>query len=185
MYADGRPDELIRGVDIVGTPLAAFKRSWRLPTRPRFSMDIAALNRAKYRSRQFRRLSLFPRSKRKRSRIPSASRRCCRGRRRNERGLFASAAVVAALAYAAAPPAHNDVQLHAMADELARSKTLQLNNLDKPYFIQYAIGDTEQVLISASLGGITSSRAEGSGRRNSPSAWAITSSTTQTPSIAG
>ena len=26
MYADGRPDELVRGVDIVGTPLAALTR---------------------------------------------------------------------------------------------------------------------------------------------------------------
>ena len=62
----------------------------------------------------------------------------------------------ATLLYAGAP-AGDDAQLRAMADELARSKTLQLNNLDKPYFIQYSVGDTEQVLISASLGGITSS----------------------------
>ena len=26
MFADGRPDELVRGVDIVGTPLAALKK---------------------------------------------------------------------------------------------------------------------------------------------------------------
>jgi hypothetical protein len=26
IYADGRPDELVRGVDIVGTPLASFSR---------------------------------------------------------------------------------------------------------------------------------------------------------------
>jgi len=26
VYADGRPDELIRGVDIVGTPLASFRK---------------------------------------------------------------------------------------------------------------------------------------------------------------
>ena len=73
-----------------------------------------------------------------------------------KRALFAGV-VVAVLVYAAETPARNDVQLRAMSDELARSKTLQLNNLDKPYFIQYAIGDTEQLLISASLGGITSS----------------------------
>ena len=28
VYADGRPDELVRGADIVGTPLASFSRSW-------------------------------------------------------------------------------------------------------------------------------------------------------------
>jgi hypothetical protein len=48
----------------------------------------------------------------------------------------------------------NDVQLRAMSDELARTKTLQLNNLDKPYFVQYTIGDGDDVVITASLGGI-------------------------------
>src|ERR1700722_4488841 len=51
---------------------------------------------------------------------------------------------------------HKDVQLRAMTDEIARGKTLQLNNLDKPYFIEYTTGDADQLYISASLGGITS-----------------------------
>jgi hypothetical protein len=55
------------------------------------------------------------------------------------------------------PAAQNDVQLRAMADELARTKTLQLNNLDKPYFVQYSTSDAEEVVITASLGGILSS----------------------------
>jgi hypothetical protein len=50
-----------------------------------------------------------------------------------------------------------DAQLRAMVDELARSKTLQLNDLDKPYFISYSTDDSDQVYISASLGGLTSS----------------------------
>ncbi|HEY7212161.1 MAG TPA: metallopeptidase TldD-related protein [Bryobacteraceae bacterium] len=50
-----------------------------------------------------------------------------------------------------------DVQLRAMADELARSKTLQLNTLEKPYFIQYVSEDSEGVTISADLGGLTHS----------------------------
>ncbi len=48
-----------------------------------------------------------------------------------------------------------DAQLRAMADELARSKTLQLGNLDKPYFIQYSTDDAEQVSITGSLDGLT------------------------------
>jgi hypothetical protein len=72
------------------------------------------------------------------------------------RGMLAGA-VTAMLVYAGVPVTHADIQLRAMSDELARSKTLELNNLDKPYFIQYAISDTEQLMISASLGGITSS----------------------------
>jgi len=50
--------------------------------------------------------------------------------------------------------AKKDVQLRAMLDELARSKTLALNNLDKPYFIEYDSGDSQEVVIAASLGGL-------------------------------
>lgn len=50
--------------------------------------------------------------------------------------------------------AHKDVQLRAMLDELARAKTLQLNNLDKPYFVEYDSGDSEEAVIAASLGGL-------------------------------
>lgn len=48
----------------------------------------------------------------------------------------------------------SDVQIRAMQDELARSKTLALSNLDKPYFIQYTTSDTEEFAASASLGGL-------------------------------
>ncbi|HEY1214180.1 MAG TPA: metallopeptidase TldD-related protein [Bryobacteraceae bacterium] len=52
-----------------------------------------------------------------------------------------------------------DVQLRAMLDELARSKTLSLNDLDKPYFISYSSNDAESSDIRGSLGGLlTSSR---------------------------
>ena len=50
-----------------------------------------------------------------------------------------------------------DVQLRAMTDELNRSKGLQLNNLPKPYFLQYTVSDSENLVVSASLGGITGS----------------------------
>ena len=50
-----------------------------------------------------------------------------------------------------------DVQLRAMADEIARTKALQLNSLDKPYFVQYTTSDADEVIINASLGGILAS----------------------------
>ncbi len=53
--------------------------------------------------------------------------------------------------------ARKDIQLRAMLDELARAKTLQLNNLDKPYFVEYDCGDTDEVGISANLGGLLQS----------------------------
>ena len=34
VYADGRPDELVRGVDIVGTPLASFAKILATSDRP-------------------------------------------------------------------------------------------------------------------------------------------------------
>ncbi|MBV9081943.1 MAG: hypothetical protein JOZ62_04650, partial [Acidobacteriaceae bacterium] len=52
-----------------------------------------------------------------------------------------------------------DTVLRAMSDELARAKTLQLNNLDKPYFVSYTDSDNYELSISGSLGGITGSNA--------------------------
>jgi hypothetical protein len=60
-------------------------------------------------------------------------------------------------AFDTASEVRKDIQLRAMTDEIARSKTLQLNNLDKPYFVEYTVGDADQLDISASLGGILSS----------------------------
>ena len=58
---------------------------------------------------------------------------------------------------AAAPDWRQDAVLRAMADELARSKTISLSTLDKPYFIQYTADETEELVVDASLGGITRS----------------------------
>lgn len=74
---------------------------------------------------------------------------------------LASAAILAGLVCAATDKGVNgfqqDAQLRAMADELARSRTLQLNKLDKPYFIEYTTDDMEEVMVAASLGGLTRS----------------------------
>ena len=51
----------------------------------------------------------------------------------------------------------SDAQLHAMTDEIARSKTLQLNSLDKPYFVSYSVSEADQFVVSGSLGGIVGS----------------------------
>ena len=71
----------------------------------------------------------------------------------------ALATLSASLLYAADLPKQlsSDVQIRAMQDELARSKTLALSNLDKPYFIQYTTSDAEEFTASASLGGLISS----------------------------
>ena len=52
---------------------------------------------------------------------------------------------------------HKDVQLRAMVDELARAKTIHLNDLAKPYFVNYSSGDADEVIVSGSLGGLNTS----------------------------
>jgi len=49
----------------------------------------------------------------------------------------------------------DDTILRAMRDELARSRTLRMEGLDdKPYYIEYAIDDTVDFSVEASLGGV-------------------------------
>ncbi len=50
------------------------------------------------------------------------------------------------------------VMLRAMREELERSRALRVVNLDPPYYIEYAVDDTEVFSASASLGGLVSSR---------------------------
>ena len=79
--------------------------------------------------------------------------------------LSARVCVAGALAFAIAAglhadlaaDIHSDTQLRAMADELARSRTLHLNDLEKPYFVSYAVSDIYQRYVGASLGGLTAS----------------------------
>ena len=63
------------------------------------------------------------------------------------------------------PAIQKDPQLRAMLDEMTRARTLQLNNLDKPYFVQFSIGDSDSFFATASLGGILGTS---SGRSRSP-----------------
>jgi len=63
-----------------------------------------------------------------------------------------------AQARAGAPAASSDPVLKAMGDELDRSITqLKLNDLDKPYFIQYVVYDDEDFTASATFGALSRS----------------------------
>src|SRR5215471_3394557 len=58
----------------------------------------------------------------------------------------------------ALPATYSDPVLKAMSDELSRSITqLKLNDLDKPYFIQYTVYDDEDFKASATFGSLTRS----------------------------
>ena len=54
--------------------------------------------------------------------------------------------------------AQDDVVMKAMRDEMARSmKELQLENLEKPYFMAYRVVDSESTRVAASFGALTHS----------------------------
>lgn len=58
------------------------------------------------------------------------------------------------LAVAAAPASASDTLFRALSDELQRSMTLRLEDLDSPYFIQYSVDDTVVERIAASYGAL-------------------------------
>lgn len=49
----------------------------------------------------------------------------------------------------------NDPVVRAMVDELERSKALRVVDLDKPYYIEYSLEDTDTFTATASLGSLT------------------------------
>ncbi|MGI8744362.1 MAG: metallopeptidase TldD-related protein [Bryobacteraceae bacterium] len=64
------------------------------------------------------------------------------------------AAVALLIAWAGAQTSADDVILRAMRDELARSGSLRLAGLDKPYYVEYTIEDANALSITASLGAL-------------------------------
>jgi hypothetical protein len=71
-----------------------------------------------------------------------------------------------ALLGAAASPAADDVPMRAMRDELARSmKKLQIESLQKPYFIAYRMVEFNGCSAAASFGAITNSACESAADR--------------------
>ena len=77
------------------------------------------------------------------------------------RSAVATALALGALAVAAtilAQAPASDPVIQAMQDELERSKKMTLGGLEAPYFVEYAIDESENLAISASLGGLVSRR---------------------------
>lgn len=64
--------------------------------------------------------------------------------------------LVLGLALAAVAHAQDDVPMRAMKDELARTiSQLQLQKMDKPYFVAYRMDDVNRTVVSAMLGSVT------------------------------
>ena len=78
----------------------------------------------------------------------------------SRRSMFLKCTQVAALAFSlissAVAVAQDDVLMRAMKDEMARTTSqLQLQKMDKPYFIAYRTDDINRTSVSASLGSVT------------------------------
>ena len=72
--------------------------------------------------------------------------------------LFLPTLLAGGLAFAFADQvSDNDVLFKALGDELKRSMSLRLEDLDQPYFIQYAVDDSVTYRIAAGQGGLLSS----------------------------
>ncbi len=65
--------------------------------------------------------------------------------------------LLCAVAFTCAAYAADDIPMKAMRDELARSKSMQLPDLSKPYFIAYRMQDISDVTVVASLGSLVNS----------------------------
>ena len=73
--------------------------------------------------------------------------------------VFAALLLSPASPFLAGPAraAAEDVVFKALEDELKRSLTLHLDDLDKPYFIQYGVDDGVTYRLSAEYGALTRS----------------------------
>ena len=73
-------------------------------------------------------------------------------------GMLAIIAAGAIPAVASDVLPDSDLIMRAMADELARSMQLQMEDLEKPYFIQYTVEDSITYQISAAYGALVGSK---------------------------
>jgi len=71
-----------------------------------------------------------------------------------QRTLVAGVFAAAMIAVSASEPESDNI-FRALNDELQRSMTLRLEDLDTPYFIQYAVDDTTVEQVSAIYGALT------------------------------
>ncbi len=139
VYADGRPDELVRGVDIVGTPLTAMTRILAAGEKTEVFNGICGAESGQVPVAAAAPAMLF-------SEIEVQKRRLSQAR---PPILPLPPAVKAA----DLPAANGDPVLMAMKAELDRSSAeLRLEEMKRPYFIEYRITDEDAYQAEASFG---------------------------------
>ncbi len=148
IYADGRPDELVRGVDIVGTPLSCFSRIVAT------SDDTAVFNGTCGAESGWVPVSAISPS------ILVEQIEIEKKQRSQDRPPLLATPVglePPSPEEAAGGAEARDVVVRALQDELARHGTLKLPDLDAPYFVEYAVTERASHAIAATLGAIVRS----------------------------
>ena len=178
VYADGRPDELVRGVDIVGTPLTVLTQiaatgdttsvfngicgaeSGSVPVSaaaPAMLFSEMEVQKRKYGDTRppilppppGRDRTIREASNDQRRRAHTDCRRCL------QRSSCAILLCAIAASARAADSASGDVVLRALREEMERSKTkLKMDNVPAPYYIEYRVTEIDQFEASAVFGAL-------------------------------
>ena len=158
VYADGRPMELVRGVDLIGTPLAAFAQD---PRRQRRRRRLQRLVRRRERQRPG--VGVVAVAARERGRSPEEG--AVPGNAADPAGARAEASIMrkrcllacaaVALILGRSPLAQDSPLVSALKDELARSMSgLRIKDEPPPYYIEYHVDETVTMRTAARLGAV-------------------------------
>jgi predicted Zn-dependent protease len=143
VYADGRPDELVRGVDLVGTPLAMFSKIEAAGDSPGNFAGTCGAESGSIQAGCCSPALLVSqvetqRKAKNQQRAPILERPYSQTTKKDDFSTMA---------------------FQAMEDELAINMSqLKLDNLHAPYYISYLITDAKIYSVEASLGGIVESQ---------------------------
>ncbi len=144
VYADGRPDELVRGVDLVGTPLTMFSQIEALgDTHGNFAGTCGAESGGVpvgccSPSLFIKRIEI--QRKAKNQDITPILERPFDPQKNIQQDDFAT------------------IAFKAMEDEMKRSLELRLDSFESPYYISYLVTDAKTMTVSSSLGGVIKSK---------------------------
>ena len=150
VYADGRPDELVRGVDIVGTPLTCFSKIIAAGD------DPAVFNGSCGAESGWVPVSAVAPS------ILVGQIEIEKRKREQDKPPILPPPIAGT--QPADLPVGDQAITRAMADELKRAMTLHMEDLEKPYFVQFDVDDATRCQLSAEYGamtGATHSRSRG------------------------
>jgi predicted Zn-dependent protease len=143
VYPDGRPDELVRGVDIIGTPLTALNR-----------ILLTGQKMAVFNGECGAESGFVPVSAASPAMLFSEI-EVQKVAQAHDRPPILPPPANGAEDKAIAEKAHGDPLLKAMLEELKRSQEkLQLGELQRPYYIDYQVTELQDYAVDAMLGAL-------------------------------